>query len=210
MNRGHLAWANSALHWSSTTTSPQNSLHVLHRWYWMPQLYLAPNQHVLSEVRHIQKVWEIPLSTGSLLMEKIFLLSESWQHVLSLVVGCATETFKPPVQDGLWGLTGDCHSSRCPGFNSQGEPAFIFVFKFCLFLLWKLALTGIRGLHTSNEWFCVKCFCGDNVLFSCCRATLVEGTVLSLLENKDGHIVGVEYKDKETGDTKVSWGFLFS
>ena len=53
-----------------------------------------------------------------------------------------------------------------------------------------------------------KYFCRDNGLLSCCRATLVEGTVLSLLEDKDGHIVGVEYKDKKTGDIKVSCCFL--
>ena len=33
--------------------------------------------------------------------------------------------------------------------------------------------------------------------------TMVEGTVSSLLE-EDGCVTGVQYKDKETGDTKVS------
>ena len=35
------------------------------------------------------------------------------------------------------------------------------------------------------------------------RAYLVEGTVVSLLEDKGGHIVGVLYKEKETGNLKV-------
>ena len=34
--------------------------------------------------------------------------------------------------------------------------------------------------------------------------TMVEGTVSSLLEEEDGCVTGVQYKDKETGDTKVS------
>ena len=33
---------------------------------------------------------------------------------------------------------------------------------------------------------------------------MVEGTVSSLLEEEDGCVTGVQYKDKETGDTKVS------
>ena len=39
----HLAWAANALplsHDSRTTTSPHNPLHVLHRWYWMPQSHI--------------------------------------------------------------------------------------------------------------------------------------------------------------------------
>lgn len=35
------------------------------------------------------------------------------------------------------------------------------------------------------------------------RAYLVEGTVVSLLEDKEGDIVGVLYKEKETGNLKV-------
>jgi deoxycytidylate deaminase len=37
------------------------------------------------------------------------------------------------------------------------------------------------------------------------RATLMEGTVTSLLANADGNIVGVGYRDKQAGCTKVSF-----
>ena len=36
-----------------------------------------------------------------------------------------------------------------------------------------------------------------------CSVTMVEGTVSSLLEDIEGNIVGVEYRDKATGDKKV-------
>ena len=36
-----------------------------------------------------------------------------------------------------------------------------------------------------------------------CRVSLIEGTAISLLENKQGHTVGVLYKEKETGHVKV-------
>ena len=32
---------------------------------------------------------------------------------------------------------------------------------------------------------------------------MIEGTVSSLLEDADGSVVGVSYKDKETGQLKV-------
>ena len=35
------------------------------------------------------------------------------------------------------------------------------------------------------------------------RAALVQGTVVSLLEDESGHIVGVSYKDKLTATTRV-------
>ena len=35
------------------------------------------------------------------------------------------------------------------------------------------------------------------------RAHIVEGTVLSLLEDDNGNIVGVDYKEKKTGNVKV-------
>ena len=36
-----------------------------------------------------------------------------------------------------------------------------------------------------------------------CRVSFIEGTAMNLLENKQGHIVGVLYKEKETGRVKV-------
>ena len=54
-------------HWAYdnwTTTSPHNSLHALHRWYWNASVtHLAATQYL-----H----WEKPLSMGSLLMKRIF------------------------------------------------------------------------------------------------------------------------------------------
>ena len=35
------------------------------------------------------------------------------------------------------------------------------------------------------------------------RVNLLEGTVISLLEDNNGHIVGVHYKEKKTGSVKV-------